>query len=442
MAETRQLDARTVESLLRAVEGERDALLDLTRALVGCRTDSQSADNPEFASEAKRCQGIVADWLRDLGATVETWQEPPRYPVVAGRLPGAGGGHSLALNGHVDVVPAGDPATWDHDPWSGTVARGRLWGRGAADMKGGVACALVAMRAIRESGIQLAGDLWAHIVADEEVVGRSTRNLLARLPAVDAALVAEPTDLAIMPVEGGLVHFRIEVDGRESHAGNRYMGVHAGGLGNQAGINAIEKGIRIVAALQDLERQWGNLRHHSLLPAGFNTIMPGIISGGPGGGADGQIRMVSNPGTSPNYCAIEYNLWFLPGESFDDIRDEIERHVAAACQLDPWLRDHPPRFTWKLRDIYFPPAETLPDHPFIAALASVLETAGQKPAIEAFTAASELAWYAERDIPGAIFGPGRIAQAHSANEYVEIDQLQAACAGMALCAAAWCGIAP
>src|SRR5215210_2284844 len=207
-------------------------------------------------------------------------------------------------------------------------------------MKGGVACALVAMHAIRESGIALAGDLWAHVVADEEVVGQSTRHLLRLLPPVDAVLVAEPTDLAIMPVEGGLVHFRIEIDGRESHAGNRYMSVHAGGLGTRAGVNAIEKMMRIVTALQDLERQWGNLRHHPMLPAGF-------IVGGPGGGGEGKLNIVSNPGTSPNYCSVEYNLWFLPGESFEAVRDEVESFVWAACQTDPWLREHPPRFTWK-----------------------------------------------------------------------------------------------
>src|SRR5690242_21457799 len=97
------------------------------------------------------------------------------------------------------------------------VADGRLWGRGAADMKGGVAAALVAVRALQDAGERLAGDLWAHVVADEEVVGVSTRGLAARLPKVDAVIVAEPTDLTIMPVEGGLMHFRIEVEGRESH---------------------------------------------------------------------------------------------------------------------------------------------------------------------------------------------------------------------------------
>jgi acetylornithine deacetylase/succinyl-diaminopimelate desuccinylase-like protein len=408
------LSADTVATLLGAVEAQHDALLALTRELVACRTDSQSAHNPEFETEALLCQDLVANWLAASGADVDRWTEPPRYPVVAGRLRGTGGGRSLAFNGHVDVVPVGDASAWTHAPWAGEIDGGRLWGRGAADMKGGVACALVAMRALHLSGIELAGDVWAHIVADEEVVGHSTRNLLRRLPAVDAVLVAEPTDLAIMPVEGGLVHVRIEFAGRESHAGNRYMSVHAGGHGHRAGVNAIEKGLHIVAALRELEQQWGNMRHHPMLPAGFNTIMPGIIVGGPGGGADGQLNIISNPGTSPNYCAIEYNIWYLPGESFSEIRAEIEGFVRAACQLDPWLREHPPRFTWKLRDIYFPPAETSPDHPFIATLSDALTIVGSEPRVEAFTAASELAWYAERDIPGTIFGPGRIAQAHSA----------------------------
>jgi acetylornithine deacetylase len=426
-------------AVARAVDARRDDLLDLTRALIACRTDSQSEGNPEFETEAQRCQDIVASWLADLGADVERWDEPPRYPIVAAKLTGSAGGPSLAFNGHIDVVPVGDASTWSHDPWSGDLASERLWGRGAADMKGGVACALVAMRAIRDSGITLRGNLWAHIVSDEEVVGRGTRHLLRRLPPVDAVLVAEPTDLTIMPVEGGLVHFRIEVDGRESHAGNRYQSIHAGGLGHDAGVNAIEKMVRIMSAIQDLERQWATLRDHPLLPAGFNTIAPGIIVGGPGGGAGGRLNVISNPGTAPNYCAIEYNLWFLPGESFENICDEVESVVQTTCQLDPWLRTHPPRFTWKLRDIYFPPAATAPNHPFIRALTASLETLGQEPVVRAFTAASELAWYAEVDIPGAIFGPGRIAQAHSPDEHVEVDQLHAACACMALTALAWCG---
>lgn len=425
--------------IIEVIDANVDRLVSLTQALVACRSDSQSQHNPEFPGEAERCQEIVASWLGDIGFRVERWVQPPRYPVVAAQLSGSGGGRSLAFNGHVDVVPGGDPKAWRHDPWAGEVGEGKLWGRGAADMKGGVACALMAAWVLQQAEVQLAGDLWMHIDCDEEVVGQSLRELLRRFPAVDAALVAEPTDLAVLPAEGGLVHLRIEIEGRESHAGNRYRSIHAGGHGATAGVNAIEKGMRIATALQDLERQWGNLRQHPLLPPGFNSIMPGMIAGGPGGGADGQLRTISNPGTSPDYCSIEYNIWYLPGETLEGIQEEIETFVANSCRLDPWLLDHPPRFTWKLREIYFPPAETPVTHPFIEAISGSIAAAGLLNRIEAFQAASELAWYAERGIPGVIFGPGRIAQAHGPDEYVDVGQLVDACKVMALTAAAWCG---
>ncbi|MEA2594136.1 MAG: formylaminopyrimidine deformylase [Thermomicrobiales bacterium] len=432
------LTAQVRARIIGAVDELEADLVALTRDLVGCKTDSQSVDNPLFASEAVRCQDIVARQLEAIGMEVERWEEPPRYPVTAGVLRSRGAGKSLAINGHVDVVPVGDTSAWEHDPWGGEVVDGKLWGRGATDMKGGVAAGIMAVRALRAAGVVPAGDVWVHVVTDEEVVGMSTRRLVQRLPKVDAVIVAEPTDLKIMPVEGGLVHFRIEVEGRESHAGNRYMSVHAGGLGDRAGINAIEKALKIVTALQELERQWGNLRHHPMLPPGFNTILPGVIVGGPGGGDDGQLNLISNPGTSPNYCSVEYNLWFLPGETFEGVRDEIEGYVADVCRTDPWLREHPPRFTWKLRNIFFPAAETAPDHPFIQGLSGALTELGLPPRVEAFTAASELAWYAEQGMSGTIFGPGRIAQAHSPNEYVEVEQLVGACKAMALAIAGWC----
>lgn len=425
--------------IVAAVDGLRDELVELTRALVACRTDSQSEGNPDFPPEAARCQDIVAGHLAAIGMEVRRWTEDDRYPVVAGRLPGTGGGHSLAINGHIDVVPVGDAEAWTHDPWAGEVAGGNLWGRGTADMKGGVAAGMIAARALRNAGVTTAGDLWLHVVADEEVVGLSTRRLIEKLPRVDAVIDAEPTDLKIMPTEGGLVHVRIEVDGRESHAGNRYRSVHAGGLGDGSGVNAIEKGLKIVTALQELERQWATMRSHPMLPAGFNTLLPGVIVGGPGGGHDGRLNLISNPGTTPNYCAVEYNVWYLPHERFEDIRDEIEAYVRDVCRTDPWLREHPPRFTWKLRNIFFPPVDTPPNHPFIRVLAGSLGQLGLPAPIEAFTAASELAWYAEQGIEGTIFGPGRIADAHTPNEYVEIEHLVAACKAIALTSAAWCG---
>ncbi|CAN5587219.1 ArgE/DapE family deacylase [soil metagenome] len=427
------------ERIAAAVDDRAGDLIAFTRELIACRTDSQSAGNPEFAAEARKCQDLVAAKLTSLEMDVQRWDEPPFYPVVAGRKAGAGNGRSLAVNGHVDVVPVGDASGWSHDPWAGEVANGRLWGRGACDMKGGVAAGIMAAAALADAGVALNGDLWIHIVADEEVVGMSTRRMAERLPMVDAVINAEPTSLRIMPTEGGLVHFRIEVAGRESHAGNRYKSVHAGGSGAEAGVNAIEKAIKIVTALQELEREWAAYRHHPMLPPGFNTILPGIMIGGPGGGADGLLNLISNPGTTPNYCAVEFNVWYLPDETFEEIRDEIEQFVGGVCALDPWLREYPPRFTWKLRNVWFPPVNTPPDHPFIQTLAGAMAYVGLEPCIEAFTAASELAWYAEQGMQGTIFGPGSIAQAHSVDEFVEVDELTRACKCMALAIAEWCG---
>lgn len=98
MGEPLPLDDETVVTLLREVEAQRDALLALTCDLVGCRSDSQSADNSEFEAEAHRCQNLISAWLTGSGSDVERWSEPPRYPVVAGKLAGTGGGRSLAFN--------------------------------------------------------------------------------------------------------------------------------------------------------------------------------------------------------------------------------------------------------------------------------------------------------------------------------------------------------
>lgn len=425
--------------ILAAADSRSEELVEFTRQLIACRSDSQSEGNEQFQPEATRCLDLIADKLSFMGMEVERWVQEPRYPALAARLPGSGGGRSLAINGHIDVVPVGDDTAWQHDPWGGEISDGKLWGRGACDMKSGVAAGIFAIQAIIDSGVERAGDIWMHVVADEEVVGWSTRNLVARLPKVDAVIVAEPTSLQIQPVEGGLVHMRIEIDGRESHAGNRYKSIHAGGRGNEGGINAIEKGMLIMEALQRLERDWAIYRSHPLLPAGFNSIMPGIIAGGPGGGSESKLNLISNPGTAPNYFAVEYNVWFLPQETYEDIRQEIEAYVGAICQTDPWLKDHPPRFSWITRNIFFPPVNTSPDHPIVGAVSRSLEALDRPVEVVGFSAASELAWYAEQGIPGVIFGPGSIAQAHSPNEFVPIDELKDAARTMALTASAWSG---
>ena len=426
-----------------AVESSRAGLHSLLRDLIGFRTESQAKEATHFPAEARRCIGYLSDFLSGLGFEIDGWDVGPSatfdaHPVIVARLPGSGGGRSLAFNAHVDVVPVGDRSAWTEDPFGGEIVDGRLYGRGATDMKGGLAAALWATKVALEQEFLPRGDIVFHIVSDEEVVGNGTREIVARAPAADVTLSLEPTELKLCAAEGGLVHFRIEVEGVEAHASTRYLSVHPGG-GGGGGVNAIEKTIKIIVALQELERQWATSKSHSILPPGFDTLLPGIIVGGPGGGNNGRLNLFSNAGTTPNYCSVEYNMWFYPDETIEDVCAEVEEAVSAVRRTDPWLREHPPRFTWNLGNIYFPPLDVPLDHPAVRTLAGCLSGVGLDPAPQGFGAATDLAWYGERNLPGIICGPGRLAQCHVADEYLDTEQLDLAAKVYALMITDWCG---
>jgi acetylornithine deacetylase len=426
-----------------AVQDEREGLEGLLRDLIGFRTETQAKEATHFPEEARRCVEFVSGYLRELGFTIETWDVGPSatfeaHPVIVARREGAGGGRSLAFNGHLDVVPVGDTSAWTQEPFGGALHEGRIYGRGATDMKGGVAAALWATRVMLERGFEPKGDIFFHLVTDEEVVGNGTREIVARAPRTDVTVSVEPTELAIRFVEGGLVHFRIEVEGVEAHASTRYLSVHAGGK-RAGGVNAIEKMLEIVVAMQRLEREWAVDKSHPALPPGYNTLLPGIIVGGPGGGKDGRLNLYSNPGTTPNYCSVEYGMWFYPWETFEDVKAEVEGFVSDVCRSDSWLREHPPRFTWKTGHIYFPPINTPLDHPAVATMSECVAPLGLDATPRGFGAACDLAWYAEKEIPGLIFGPGGLEQCHVANEYVEAEELLQAAKAYALFIERWCG---
>ena len=275
-------------AVVEAVEASEPGLQSLLRDLVSFRTESQAREADPFPEEARRCIGYVSEFLSGLGFEIEGWDVGPSatfpaHPLIVARRRGAGGGRSLAFNAHVDVVPVGDRGSWSQEPFGGDVVDGRLYGRGATDMKGGLAAAMWAVKVALEQGLEPRGDIVFHVVSDEEVVGNGTREIVERSPACDVTLSLEPTELRLCAAEGGLVHFRIEVEGVEAHASTRYLSVHAGGKGG-GGVNAIEKTIKIIQALQELERQWAIAKSHPILPAGYDTLAPAIIVGGPGGG--------------------------------------------------------------------------------------------------------------------------------------------------------------
>ncbi len=217
-------------SVVEAVDGSQRELQALLRTLIGFRTESQAREATHFPAEARRCIDFVGGFLEPLGFELDGWDVGPSatfaaHPLLVARRPGAGGGRSLAFNAHVDVVPVGDPSAWSQEPFTGALVDGRLYGRGATDMKGGLAAALWAVKSVLEQGVRPGGDILFHVVSDEEVVGNGTREIVERVPAADVTVSLEPTELRLCAAEGGLVHFRIEVDGVEAHASTRYLSV-------------------------------------------------------------------------------------------------------------------------------------------------------------------------------------------------------------------------
>ena len=427
-----------------AVAGRRDELVALVRELV-----SYASENPKLLAEpgaqerATRaeaaCQDAVAVHLAAIGMDVDRFAALPDRDDVVGRLAGTGGGRSLILNGHVDVVPAGDPAAWPHDPWGGELEDGRLWGRGACDMKGGIAAGIVALRALASLGVRLAGDVVFQSVVDEETGGPGTRAALARGHVADAAIVLEPTAGEIVTVEGGLEWVRVVVRGRTGHSAVRYRSVHAGGRGEA--VSAIEKAVKLLAAVGELERHWAVHKVHPLMPRGITTINPGVIAGGSGGGADGMPNGMVAYSNFSDYCALGLSLKYLPNERGEDVRAEFEAYIERVAAADPWLREHPPEIEWGVSGVSFPPSEVASDHPLVESLSRAFRGVAGEPRLGGFEAVSDLAWLAQAGIPAVLYGPGDFAQAHSSAEYVAVDELVEVATVVALALCDWCGVA-
>jgi acetylornithine deacetylase len=435
-------DAAVVERLRKAAQDLEGQTVAFAQELVRIPTENPKLAGIAAGAEAA-CQDVIEKRLRALGCTTERWNVYPGRPDLVGTLEGAGGegARSLILNGHIDVVPAGDPAAWTYPPFAAEIADGKIWGRGAVDMKGGIAAMMGAVEAIQRSGIRLQGDVHLESVVDEETGGPGTSQTVEHGYRADAAIVVEPTDFVIQPVEGGLEWLRVVVRGRSGHSAYRYRSVHAGGQG--VAVNAIEKAAKILAAVQELERHWAVHKRHPLLPAGITTINPGVIIGGTGGGANGVPNVLTAVSTFPDYCALELSLKYLPSEETANVRAEFEDYIRRVADADPWLREHPPEIEWGIRGVSFPPAETPADHPFVRVLVGAAEQAsGAAAVVEGMEAVTDLAWLAGAGIPGAIFGPGKlVGNAHGDNEHIAIADLTKGVVAIALAVCGWCGVA-
>jgi acetylornithine deacetylase len=384
---------------------------------------------------------FVARIYEDLGCEVDLFAVEPGRENAVGVWKGVGGGRSLIYNGHVDVVPPGDPANWrSGDPFSGRIDGDRIWGRGSTDMKGGVVAQAFAAHAIGRAGFRLEGDLLLEAEVGEEMMDHEcgTTAIIERGYRADAAVVSEPSappdKLAVVPITPGLWWFSVTVRGKTTHASMRAETIRAGGLGAAVGVNAIDKGFQIFEAIRQLEDQWGQTKRHPLFAPGHFTIHPGVVVGGPTG--------VLIPFFVSEVMTIEYCIWYHPEDDPEAVKQEVEEHVRRAAQLDPWLREHPPVLEWKLN---WPASVVDPDHPIVHAVSAAHEQAAVgtrfegRPPIRGFAAVEDAAFLNAGGIPAISYGPGDIRVAHADDEYVLIDELLTATKTYALLAMDWCG---
>jgi acetylornithine deacetylase/succinyl-diaminopimelate desuccinylase family protein len=378
------------ESLLRSAARavEPDEVVRFARALIGAPSENPPGDEELPATAA-------AEALAGFDVEPTIVRSDEGRPNVVAEL-GAGEGPSLAWNGHLDVVPAGDPMTWTHDPWSGTVRDGRLVGRGSVDMKGGIAAALAAAAALRRAGIELAGRLAFHLVADEEVGGlHGTKVLFERgLLTQDACVVGEPSELQLGLAQRGGAWLTAIARGKAAH-----------GSQPQRGVNAITSMAHLLLRLPEVLPD----REHPLV--GRATVNAALIAGG------------SGPNVVPDRCEVDIDRRILPGES------DPQTVRAPFLELVDRLRAEHPEvdIEVELRE-WSDAAEAAADAAIVRiARDAVTAETGRPPDDVGFTGITDARFYLnDAGIPSVILGPGSLSLAHTANESVPVDELVAA----------------
>jgi succinyl-diaminopimelate desuccinylase len=381
---------------------DEQALVAFTRALIRC----QSWNPPGEEADAAK---LVAERLRSFGLEAEAaFVEPGRYNVY-GRLRGRGGGLGhLLLVGHLDTVPPGSQP-WQHDPLGAAVEGGRIYGRGAADMKGGLAAIVFAAGALARSGVELASDLVIVGTVGEEVdcLGARAAARAGLLEGAGAMLIPEPSGLDLYTAHKGALWVRIETHGRAAHGSQPDLGVNA--------ILQMQKTIdRIVTADWDAPA-------HPLL--GKPTLNVGTIEGGT------KTNMV------PDWCAVTVDFRTLPEQSHAELLNRLEGLLDELHAADE-------TYEASLEVVSDMPAiSTTPDHPFVETARDVGRALWDRSMAPAgasyFTDASVLGPAAGTEIPIVMLGPGEEAQAHQTDEWVSVDALAEAARFYAELAARW-----
>lgn len=393
---------------------------------------------PSVTGDEAAIQAFLQDYLNTVGLEVDLWdtdweelKKHPGYrpvargyegrPNIVATAKGSGGGRSLLLNGHTDVIPVGNGEGWSDNPWSAKIENGRIYGRGSCDMKSGVASHILAVQYLKELGIDLKGDVLINIVIDEEVSGHGTLDTVIRGYSADAGISGETSDLHVQPACIGRIWFEIEIQGKPAGIQQRYLGV-----------SGIALGQKIVAAVQELEDERVATVKHPLYPSAIDSL-PCII---------GSFQAGNYPSAFPATALLKGSIGTVPGEDHEGVKQSLVRKIAETAAKDPWMKDHPPvvRFVG-----YDAEASEIPrGHAIVETVSrNYMEITGKEPTISGRQGAADTRFLnSYGDTPTVIFGPGSTAVMHANDEYVSIDDYITSIKVMALSIYDWCNAQP
>jgi acetylornithine deacetylase len=421
------VNADVAHKILSAVDEKRGDIIRFLQRLVS---------HPSVTGDEKPIQEFIAALLRGMGLSVDMWEpdhdELKRHPAyvavergyenrpnVVGTYKGKGGGRSLLFNGHVDVIPAGSLDAWSVSPWEGKVSDGRLYGRGASDMKSGLAAMTMALDAVLKAGLRPKGDLFLEYTVDEELSGNGTLACILRGYRADAGICCETSSLHVQPGCIGRIWFEIQIKGKPAGIQRRFEGV-----------SAIEKGYLVAKAVSNLEAIRINELHHPLYPDNLSSL-PCMVT---------QFDSGTFPSAFPDTCTLKGSIASLPGEETTAVKEAFVEHIRLFSRTDPWLKDHPPnvRFVGYCGDS----AEIPVDHPIVVTLTEKFTSVtGKSPPITGRQGAADIRYLIKYgNTPTVIFGPGPTEQMHATNEWVKVDDLIVATKTLALTIAEWCGV--
>ena len=377
---------------------------------------------PSVTGDEGAVQDVVAELLAETGTSPERLEPDPaaaradpdwpgeemprdRLPIVLGRL-GRPGGRRIVLVGHVDVVPVGDLATWTHDPWAAERDGDRLYGRGAVDMKGGVASILGAIHALRRADLEarLGGEILFASVPSEEDGGQGMLAAIRAGVTGDMAVITEPTGLDVVIAHAGAITFRLTVPGRAAHASVRREGV---------------------SALDNLQTLVRALRADEAARNGAETDPLMTVHGLPYATIIGKVSGGEWASTVIDRIVADGRYGVKLGQSWRDAERDLQRCIDDANESDPFLRDHPA--TVELVGGRFSSSRVPADHPLPVGLASVAgPMLGREIVFQGEPYGADMRLLVnEGGTPTVIFGPGDKLVAHSADEWVSIDEVVA-----------------